>query len=262
MVVNGFPEVSISYMGRLYAYIKNDKSLWAWGHNSHGQLGDGTKIARHKPIKVMDQIIRVTTSFFHSAAVNSDGSLWVWGDNTWGQLGEKTVKERLFPKKIMDEIMMPQTATATATSSTVLVNGENKTFDAYNIGGNNYFKLRDLAYVLSGTEKQFEVGWDSEKNAISLTSGQLYTTVGGEMAGKGTGSKTANPMTSKIYLDGKEAQFAAYNIEGSNYFKLRDIGEAFDFGVDWDAATQTIRITTSKGYGEADATDTPKKYEQ
>ena len=61
--------------------------------------------------------------------------------------------------------------TATPTSSTVLVDGQAISFDAYNIEGNNYFKLRDLAYVLSGTDKQFEVSWDSKENTIWLTSG-------------------------------------------------------------------------------------------
>ncbi|MDR1616919.1 MAG: copper amine oxidase N-terminal domain-containing protein [Syntrophomonadaceae bacterium] len=138
--------------------------------------------------------------------------------------------------------------TAKPTASTVLVNGKNIAFDAYNINGNNYFKLRDLAYTLNGTEKQFDVGWDGAKNAISLTSGKAYTVTGGEMADKGAGDKTPTPTSSKIYLNGKDVTFTAYNIEGNNYFKLRDIGAAFDFGVTWDGAKNTIVIDTSKGY--------------
>jgi hypothetical protein len=137
--------------------------------------------------------------------------------------------------------------TAKPTSSTVLVNGQNLSFDAYNIGGNNYFKLRDLAYTLNGTEKQFEVGWDGAANAISLTSGQPYTAVGGEMAGKGSEDRQAVPTSSKITIDGAEVSLIAYNIDDNNYFKLRDIGQAFDFGVDWDSAKNTIVIDTSKG---------------
>ena len=121
-------------------------------------------------------------------------------------------------------------------------------FDAYNINGNNYFKLRDLAFVLSGTEAQFEVVWDGEKNAIALTSGMAYTVIGGEMASGSAGNKSATPTTSTIYLDGTEVSFTAYNIGGNNYFKLRDIGEAFDFGVVWDGARNTIVIDTSTGY--------------
>ena len=139
-------------------------------------------------------------------------------------------------------------ATATPTSSTVLVNGKNVAFDAYNIGGSNFFKLRDLAYTLNGTPKQFEVGYDNATKAITLTSGKAYTSVDGDMEGKGNGSKEATPTTSRIFMDGKEVQFSAYNIGGNNYFKLRDIGAAFDFGVDWDQAAKTIRIDTSKGY--------------
>jgi len=85
--------------------------------------------------------------------------------------------------------------TATPTASTVLVNGKNVAFDAYNIGGNNYFKLRDLAYTLSGTEKQFEVEWDAANNAINLVTGKPYTVIGGEMASKGAGAKTPTPTT-------------------------------------------------------------------
>lgn len=139
-------------------------------------------------------------------------------------------------------------APATPTSAKVLVNGESKAFDAYEIGGSNFFKLRDLAYVLSGTEKQFEVGWDGAASAISLTSGQAYTPVGGEMAGKGAGAQTAKPSAAKIILDGKEISLTAYEIGGNNYFKLRDIGETFGFGIGWDGESQTITIDTSTGY--------------
>jgi hypothetical protein len=138
--------------------------------------------------------------------------------------------------------------TAKPTASKVLVNGASKSFDAYNISDNNYFKLRDLAYVLNGTEKQFAIGYDAATKAITLTSGQAYTPVGGELTGKGDGVKTPKPTASKIYLDGKEVSFTVYIIEGNNYFKLRDVGEAFDFGVNWDGANQTIVIDTSKGY--------------
>lgn len=142
----------------------------------------------------------------------------------------------------------PGNQAAAPTSSKVLVNGIEVAFDAYNIGGNNYFKLRDIAYVLSGSNKQFEVNWDGANNAISLTSGKSYSSVGGEIQGKGSGNKTASPTSSKIYLDGSEVQFTAYNIEGNNYFKLRDIGEAFDFNVSWDGTKNTIIINTSESY--------------
>ena len=134
---------------------------------------------------------------------------------------------------------------ATPTASTVQVNGKSVSFDAYTIESSNYFKLRDLAYALSGTAARFDVAWDGTNNAISLTSGKNYTTVGGEMTGKGAVNKTPSPTSAKVYLDGKEVQFTAYTIDGNNYFKLRDIGKAIDFWVDWDGKNNRIIIDTT-----------------
>ena len=139
------------------------------------------------------------------------------------------------------------TVTAKPTASTILIQGYSVEFNAYNINGNNYMKLRDLAWAVSGTEKQFDVDWDGANNAILLESGVPYTLVDGEMAVKGEGDKIARPTSSSIFLDGNKVTFTAYNIEGNNYFKLRDIGEAFDFGVYWFGTLSTILIDVSQG---------------
>jgi len=142
------------------------------------------------------------------------------------------------------------TATVTAIPSPqrVLVNGYEIAFDAYNISGNNYFKLRDLAYVLNYTEKRFGVDYDAYNNTILLTSNASYIPNNSEMADKSSGNKTAIPSPQKVSLDGKKINLTAYNIDGSNYFKLRDIGQIFDFGVTWDGTNNTIVIDTGIGY--------------
>ena len=138
--------------------------------------------------------------------------------------------------------------TAVPTAAKVLVDGENVSFDAYSIAGNNYFKLRDLAYVLNGSDKQFSVDWDGANNAIALQKSSSYTAVGGEMATKGTASIAATPSSAKILLGGKAVTMTAYTIRGNNYFKLRDVGIAFDFDVSWNNAVQTIEIDTASSY--------------
>jgi len=136
------------------------------------------------------------------------------------------------------------------TASKVLVNGEVVEFEAYNIDGYNYFKLRDLAQAVNNTEKNFEVTWDAKNNAVNLISNKPYTSAGGELV-KGDGkAKVATPTTSKIYKDGEEIYLTAYNISGNNYFKLRDIAKAFDIGVTWDGANNMIVIDTSISYEE------------
>ena len=59
---------------------------------------------------------------------------------------------------------------------------------------------------------------------------------------------TAELSNAKVLVNGNAVDFQAYNIEGNNYFKLRDLGQAFDFGVGWDGEAQTISIDTSTGY--------------
>ena len=142
----------------------------------------------------------------------------------------------------------PGSQTVYPTKSTVYLNGEAKAFEAYLIDGSNYFKLRDLAFVLDGTQKQFEVGYDNATRAITLTSGKSYTAVGDEMAqGDGT-SKNAAPTPSTIYLNGAVLDLIVYNINGNNFFKLRDLMEAIDVHVGYDNATRAITLDTSKGY--------------
>ena len=153
--------------------------------------------------------------------------------------------------EVAEESQVQLIVTAVPTASQVLVNGEVRDFLAYNINDYNYFKLRDIAAVLNGTEKQFEVVWDAESNSISLRTGKPYEVQSGDLATDSTGeSMTGLATQSKIVLDGDEVSFVAYNIGGNNYFKLRDLGEALDFNVDWDPITKNILIDSSQGYTE------------
>lgn len=141
-----------------------------------------------------------------------------------------------------------QALIAAPTASKVLVNGRSISFDAYTIDGNNYFKLRDLAKAVNGTQKQFDVTWDGEKNIINLISQKAYTAAGGEMMPGDGKEKTPVLNTSIIYKDGVEIPLNAYTINGNNYFKLRDIAQAFNIGVAWDGTTNTIAIDTTTDY--------------
>ncbi|HEX2947644.1 MAG TPA: calcium-binding protein [Clostridia bacterium] len=135
-------------------------------------------------------------------------------------------------------------------SSAVIVNGKAVDFDAYTIQGANYFNLRDVAYILNGTSKQFDCSYDGTTNSIRLVSGKPYIAIGGEMRAKGTHPVIPAATTSNLYLDATPVAMNAYNINGSNYFKLRDIARAFDFYIEWDADNKQIVMDTSRGYVE------------
>ncbi len=131
----------------------------------------------------------------------------------------------------------------------VMVDGKQIEFDAFNIGGNNYFKLRDVAAAVSDSKKGFGIEWDSEKRAVTLLSGQPYKLVGGELETvEQRVSSAAFLSKSSIYVDGKPVELAAYQLGGSNYFKLRDLAEALNFNVGWDPEKKIVSIDTTKEY--------------
>lgn len=137
---------------------------------------------------------------------------------------------------------------ATPSASSLQIDGTSVKIAAYNINGSNYFKLRDLALALNGSDKQFAVGWDGSKNAITLSTKQPYSANGGELAKSPGIIKNASPTKAALYIDGKPASFTAYQIDGSNYFKLRDLGQAINFATGWEQAANTIVIDTHSNY--------------
>jgi alpha-tubulin suppressor-like RCC1 family protein len=84
--------------------LREDGSLWCWGNNSDGQLGDGTTLDQNTPQKIMPEATwrSVGSGDFHTCAIRTDGSLWCWGDNQFGQLGDATTNASAAPGRIGD----------------------------------------------------------------------------------------------------------------------------------------------------------------
>lgn len=81
--------------------IKADGSLWMWGYNYYGRIGDGTTTPKYSPIKIGTDIWQhVTSNERHTLAIKINGTLWGWGDNVNGQLGDGTNINKLTPTQV------------------------------------------------------------------------------------------------------------------------------------------------------------------
>ncbi|MBI5561933.1 MAG: hypothetical protein HY894_03635, partial [Deltaproteobacteria bacterium] len=73
--------------GTYHSVLLNaDGTVWAWGANWYGQLGDGTTTDRLTPVQVsgLTGVVGVAAGYYHSLAVNADGTVWAWGYNDEG----------------------------------------------------------------------------------------------------------------------------------------------------------------------------------
>lgn len=82
--------------------IKSDGTLWAWGDNSAGQLGDGTLAGKLTPIQIGsdNKWVNLVCGSNHTVAIKSDGTLWAWGANGFGELGDGSTTGRTSPVQI------------------------------------------------------------------------------------------------------------------------------------------------------------------
>ncbi|RXM49744.1 MULTISPECIES: T9SS type A sorting domain-containing protein [unclassified Chryseobacterium] len=82
--------------------LKTDGTLWAWGFNATGQLGDGTTIWKKIPIQIGTDTNwkSISVGANHTLALKTDGTIWAWGYNSSGKLGDGTSIDKLVPTQI------------------------------------------------------------------------------------------------------------------------------------------------------------------
>ncbi len=84
-------------------YAKRDGTLWAWGKNDDGQLGDGTLTSRSAPVGIigMSNVKSVAVGYDHTVVLTTDGKVYAWGNNSNGQLGDGSTTGRTTPMQLV-----------------------------------------------------------------------------------------------------------------------------------------------------------------
>jgi hypothetical protein len=140
-------------------------------------------------------------------------------------------------------ISTPAPGRTVLTQQKIIFNGTSLDMEVYNVDGDNYFKLRDIAYLLRNTSYACSVDFSTPLRTVLVVSGGDYTPNGDEML---TGVDYASSCRSSqwwLVVDGTYRSCSVYNIGGNNFFRLRDLGNVLGFDVDYDAATNSAVIT-------------------
>ena len=125
--------------------LKNDGTLWAWGQNTYGQLGDNTTISKKAPVSISPEKIWVSLAqeVSNSLAVSSDGTLWTWGTVEFSETDGTPINTLLIPTKIGNDTdwkkvlaVGPYCNIAVKTNNTILVWGDNESGEL-GLGDNN-----------------------------------------------------------------------------------------------------------------------------
>lgn len=137
------------------------------------------------------------------------------------------------------------TTSAVPCKSSIYLNDVSVDIDGYTIYGNNYFKLRDLAYVLRDTTSCFDVIWNAAAERVEITTQLPYS----ETKPSSQNSWSYNPVqatpgSAALTINGQSVNIKSYVIGGNNYYKLRDLSEALSFAVYWVEEDESICVYT------------------
>jgi Alpha-tubulin suppressor and related RCC1 domain-containing proteins len=86
--------------------LLNDGTVWAWGRNSEGELGNGKPLNTEFSnttagrVKGLEDVTAISAGSWYSLALKSDGTVWAWGKNDWAQLGDGTTEFRNIPVQV------------------------------------------------------------------------------------------------------------------------------------------------------------------
>jgi alpha-tubulin suppressor-like RCC1 family protein len=217
------------------AGVKRDGTLWAWGYNGLGQLGDGTTTSRLSPVTVAGggtNWLMVNGGLSHTLAIKTDGTLWTWGCNGQGRLGDGTTTNRSSPGTVAG-------GGTTWCAASVGFNhsaGIKTDGTLWTWGGNNFGQLGDgtttsrssPGTVAGGGNNWCMVSVQCLHTVAIKTDGTLWTW-GGNNAGQ-LGDGTLTSRSSPSTVAGAGTNWCAVNAGGNHTAAIKTDGTLWTWG--------------------------------
>lgn len=210
--LSGISSIAVGPAGNHILALKNDGTVWAWGWNYYGQLGDGTTTNRSTPVQVsnLSDVSQISNGYTHSLALKSDGTVWTWGSNGAGQLGDETRTNRSTPVQVSN--LSGVSAIAGGGSHSVALKNDG-TARAW--GSNNYEQLGIGAAYNSSTPVQ-----------VLDLSATASLTWNNNVAAGFTWS-TPIVLDDRVFLQDQDGGFDAFSISDGSKLYTKDVANAF-----------------------------------
>ena len=198
--------------------LKDDGTVWTWGDNSSGQLGNGTTTNRSTAEQVsgLSNITQIAAGAAFAMALESDGGIWAWGANGSGQLGDGTTTSRLTPVKIADAAMAWRVATP-----------------VLSLASGQYFSSQSVTVTISdpdATLRYSTTGVDPTSSDATVTSGGTVNIAVSQTL-KVSGWKTGSPTSVVV----------------ARTYELKAVTPAMTPGAGAYGSSQSVAIATTTG---------------
>ena len=215
--------------------IRTDGTMWSWGNNQNGQLGDGTQVDHSIPAKVGGTTSStwafVAAGRSHVLAIDSKGVLWAWGRNFNGQLGDGTAVDRLVPTKISAGVSTGSGSTAvTAVWKSVSAG------DAHSLG-----RLSDGTMYGWGNNTYGQAG---NSGAVDVTTPSKIGSLSWASVSAGANHSTAIRSDGTLFAWGLNANGQVGNNGSLNVTLPAQVGTANNWAVVAAGGLHTIAVRT------------------
>lgn len=216
--MTGLNNVTAIAGGSLHSVaLTSNNTVWTWGYNTSGQIGDGTTMQRNTPyhLSMLNNVVAITAGASHTVVLTSNGVVWAWGQNAGGQIGDGTTMQRNTPV----QVSLPATvfvAIAGGGSHTLALDSNGA---VWAWGSNSYGQLGDGSTLQKNSPVPIGLSGITAvaaglNHSVALKSDGTVWTWGwnfyGQLGDGSTLQKTSPVMLPAISLSGVSAVAAGY----------------------------------------------------